>query len=602
MEKKKPGYKLFDNLTYILSKMWNIGKLSVCLLFLKAPISVAASFLGIVFSSQVVAYAQDGKLPEHIIVMVLLLSAALLVATVLNEFCTQKTSSFAVKVDNTFEIEIPRKHCDNDYEISESASGLDRMAKAIGNVGSGESPIGKVSGTISALASNLFGILIYMNVLIVFHPIIPPVIVLTTLFSFLLLKKMAVWSYKNKDHWTAYERKLRYILARGIDFSTAKDIRLYGLGEWLYDIFRDILHGRMAWSKKQQLYNFKIDGLCALCALVRDLVNYGLLVYIVYTRSMSSVDFVFYFGVITAFSTYVSSFAADFSTMLNIHLAVSEIREFLEYPNKTNRGAGLPLPQETFGIEFKNVSFRYEGSERPTIENLTFRIKKGEKIAIVGVNGAGKSTLMKLLCGFYTPTSGEILLNGNPVQSYNIEKYQSLFSAVFQDIFVLPFSIGSNIAGVDDYDKQKVAEVLKSADLWEKVCTLPNGMDTPLIKTVQSDAVDLSGGEMQKLALARALYKNGKFLILDEPTAALDPIAEGKIYEQYHKMTTHCSSVFISHRLSSTRFCDRILLFEGGKIVEEGTHETMMKLDGQYRQMYEIQSHYYREGGVEYDA
>ena len=265
-----------------------------------------------------------------------------------------------------------------------------------------------------------------------------------------------------------------------------------------------------------------------------------------------------------------------------------------------NRGKGVELPKEyelPCDIELRNIYYKYPGAEDYTIKNINLHIKKGEKLALVGVNGAGKTTLVKLICGLYTPTKGEIYINGKKSSSYNRDEYYTLFSVVFQDIHLLPVSIEKNISLQleEEINSEKVDKVIKMSGLMEKVKSLEKGKDTLLVKSVYKEAIELSGGEMQKLMLARALYKNGPIIILDEPTAALDPIAENEIYRQYNQLTKEHTSIFISHRLSSTRFCDRIVFIQDGKIIEEGDHYSLMELDGEYKNMFDKQSHYYKD-------
>lgn len=342
----------------------------------------------------------------------------------------------------------------------------------------------------------------------------------------------------------------------------------------------------------------------ALLSFLREGFTYGLLVFLIFGRGMSASDFVLYFGLIGGFATWLLGLARNVEALNRVHLGTCEIREFFDIPDRQNHGVGISLPKDTFSIEFKNVSYRYANSETDTIHNLSFKIEKGEKIALVGLNGAGKTTLIKLMCGLYTPDSGSVLIDGKSVSQYNIDEYYSMFSVVFQDIYALPVSIARNVSATTDEntDEKRVIEALKLSGLYEKVESLPNGIQTRLVKSVYDDAIDLSGGEMQKLMLARALYKNGKALILDEPTAALDPIAESRIYEEYSRMSQEHTSVFISHRLASTRFCDRIFFLEKGNIVETGTHSQLMELGGKYCEMYEMQSHYYREGAEQNEA
>jgi ABC-type multidrug transport system fused ATPase/permease subunit len=366
---------------------------------------------------------------------------------------------------------------------------------------------------------------------------------------------------------------------------------------WFTDLFKSALNERMGWVKKQKKISYAADMGSVSLSLMRDGLAYGYLIYRMLNNGMPIAEFVLYFGIIGGFSGWLAGLIGDINSLKNMSLSICDLREFLDILDKWNRGKGIDLPAASCEIEFKNVSFKYHGADDYTIENLSFKIAKGEKIAIVGVNGAGKTTLIKLMCGLYHPEKGEITVDGKNIQEYNRDEYYSLFSAVFQDIYLMPVSIARNIALQDEAltDKNKIDKVLELGGLSDKVKSLANGADTLLIKSFAEEAIELSGGEKQKLALARALYKEGKIIILDEPTAALDPIAESEMYQKYDELTSGRTAVYISHRLASTRFCDRILFLENGRILEDGTHDALMQTGGKYSEMYEIQSHYYKE-------
>lgn len=256
-----------------------------------------------------------------------------------------------------------------------------------------------------------------------------------------------------------------------------------------------------------------------------------------------------------------------------------------------------PIPTEAVSISLKDVCYRFEENGKNVVDHISLEVAAGERIAVVGMNGAGKTTLTKLISGLFTPVEGEIRIDGVSQERFDKREYYRIFSSIFQDIHFLPLSIGTNITlkQKEEWDVPRLQECVEKAGLAEKIASLEKGLDTPLIKNVNEDACELSGGQKQKLLLARALYKNAPVLILDEPTAALDPIAENELYLQYRDLTAGKTSFFISHRFASTRFCDRILLLEAGRICEMGTHEELMKLGGRYAQMYEVQSRYFRE-------
>lgn len=324
-------------------------------------------------------------------------------------------------------------------------------------------------------------------------------------------------------------------------------------------------------------------------------------------KDMPIGDFVLYFGAVAGFSTWLSGIVNNLNSLNSISLNVCDLREYLEMKDKMNREAGVRLPiscELPCDIELRNLYYKYPGAQDYTIKNINLHIKKGEKLALVGVNGAGKTTLVKLICGLYTPSKGEILINGEKSSLYNRDDYYTLFSVVFQDIHLLPISIEKNIALrlEEKIDDEKMDRVLNMSGFMEKIKALPKGKKTLLVKSVYEEAIELSGGEVQKLMLARALYKDAPIIILDEPTAALDPIAENEVYQKYNELTKDRTSVFISHRLSSTKFCDRIVFIENGEILEEGDHYSLMNKNGKYKEMYDMQSYYYKDniGGEEY--
>ncbi len=276
--------------------------------------------------------------------------------------------------------------------------------------------------------------------------------------------------------------------------------------------------------------------------------------------------------------------------------------EYLNWPEPFRFTGGTPVPAKAdsgYEIRLSHVSYRYPESDKEIIHDMNLTLHPGEKVAVVGLNGAGKTTLVRLICGFLDPTEGTVTLNGMDIRSFNRPEYYDLFSAVFQDFSLMEASLAVNVAqAVHGIDEEKVQKCLSLAGLTEKVRALPKGIETPIGRMVYEDGVELSGGETQRLMLARALYKDGAILLLDEPTAALDPIAENDIYLKYNEMSQGKTSLFISHRLASTRFCDRILYMEDGIIKEEGTHEQLLAKGGGYAKLFDVQSRYYQEGGA----
>ncbi|MCL2160114.1 MAG: ABC transporter ATP-binding protein/permease, partial [Oscillospiraceae bacterium] len=343
-------------------------------------------------------------------------------------------------------------------------------------------------------------------------------------------------------------------------------------------------------------------------AFLRNGIVYYILLSQLASGSIDLGTFVFYFGAATGFSLWINSVSGQVNDILAMSMNINFIRSFLETKDSFYRGKTQNLPKyinaPTCDIELKNLTFRYPDSEKSIINNINIKIEKGEKIALVGANGTGKTTLAKLICGLYYPKDGDVMLNGASVKGINIDEYYKLLSVVFQDLHLMPITIAQFVSGNGiDIDRQRVADCLEAAGLHDRVKNCLCGIDTTFYKDISEDdpGVELSGGEKQKLLLARALYKNAPILILDEPTAALDPIAESEIYQKFNEFAKEKTAVFISHRLASTRFCDRIFLLENGQIAECGSHGQLMAKKGKYCKMFEIQSHYYKNN-LEEDA
>ncbi|MCL1996153.1 MAG: ABC transporter ATP-binding protein/permease [Defluviitaleaceae bacterium] len=591
-----PSYTMLSNFKYVIKNMWQWKKQALIVGLLQSPIVVINSFLGIFLLREIVFMVETSRAPNEILLTIGIVSGVIIVASVIEKMLNGHIEKFMMQHDYLYQKLILEKSLSSDYTNMESPKGLTRVSKALGNTRSDNGSTRLMIKTLSSLGANLIGIIFFAIILFSLNPLILLVLVVTILLTLPVSQLTTRWNYKNKDNWQTYDRKLNYLREKSGDFSMAKDLRLYKMSAWFKNVFSETLQKRVAWHKKEQRAGLLGDVIRLLLALFRNGFCYVILIYLVYAQGLAVADFIFFFGIIAGFSVWMNGFVTDMGNFYKFHLGFTEIRECLDYPDSGNTGKGIPLPDDTFDIEFENVSFRYPLSKSDTLHNLNFKIKKGQKLAIVGLNGAGKTTLVKLLCGLYEPTEGKILINGHPINSYNREQYFSLFSVVFQTIFFLPMPIAQNVSASvkAETDTQRAKEALELAGLLEKANSLPQRIDTRIIKMIHPDAVNLSGGEMQKLALARSIYKEGKALVLDEPTSALDPIAENNIYMEYKKITANRTSVFISHRLASTRFCDIIFFLKDANIAEQGTHEELMAQKGEYFNLFETQSKYYK--------
>lgn len=423
------------------------------------------------------------------------------------------------------------------------------------------------------------------------------IILVVTPFVMLLVQKTVMGneeknSVGSADAW----QKLDYTTRRTEDFSMAKDIRLYQMDSWLSGLIEHFCKLRLKYKAKS------LRSRCAVsvtASVIFGMYYAGLYVFIMrglWNGSVNVSDVVFYSEMGPALYFMLSEdFLNNIRRLFQLAVEFLRFKEFIAYGENTGE-SGIPVKEEPPSISLEHVSFSYPGAETEVLKDVDLTVRKGEKIAIVGVNGAGKTTLMKLICGLLKPVSGRILLNGRDMAQMEAEERYSWFSCAFQDIQFLPLSIRENISMVkDNTDNPRVWECLKQAGIKEEIGNLPLKLDTLMEKNLNKNAVDFSGGQKQKLILARALYRNAGVLVLDEPTAALDALAENDIYEKYSRFAKGKTSFFVSHRLSSTRFCDRILLINGGRIAEEGTHGELLAANGLYAKMFEMQGKYYKE-------
>ena len=305
-----------------------------------------------------------------------------------------------------------------------------------------------------------------------------------------------------------------------------------------------------------------------------------------------------YIASITRVSGGVSELISTFGKMRNNGAFLEQVFAFLDIPNQMYQGS-LTVEKRRdlkYEVEFRNVSFQYPGSDSYALKHVNMKFKIGRRLAVVGMNGSGKTTFIKLLCRLYDPTEGEILLNGIDIRKYHYAEYMGIFSIVFQDFKLFSLKLGENVAAGASYEEQAVKDALQKAGFADRLAELPEGLDTYLYKDYNENGVNVSGGEGQKIAIARALYKKAPFIIMDEPTAALDPIAEAEIYERFNELVGGRTAIYISHRLSSCKFCDEILVFHEGRVVQQGSHEVLVnEKNGKYYELWQAQAQYYAE-------
>lgn len=513
----------------------------------------------------------------------------------LNVYCGAQTSLHV----RSYEMLIARKKMYVDYEILESKRFKDQAAEAEEHLWN-HNALNEQMFLINEFLTSFIGSMVFGLTLAVKNPWILLLLFLSAAVSFLMSRSAQKYEQRQENNLTATRREMEYVDITSKSISDGKDIRLYNMGNWFLHIYRSAFERQNEIYRKIWYWYYSGHIVETSLKFLLDILVYIYLIREICQGSMSIADLVFYTGIVTTLSGWLNSTVSNMYALGNFSFTLTCIRKFLDIPDRTeNHGSkktDIPKKQAV-EIVFDHVSYRYPGAKKDTIHDLTLTIKAGEKLALVGLNGAGKTTLVKLLCRLYHPTAGKILLNGTCIEEFERTQYFSLLSVLFQDISLLPVSIDENTAVCtkEEIDYEHLDYAYKASGIYDKIHSLPQKGDTHMQRAVWDDAVDLSGGERQKLLLARAVYSPSSILILDEPTAALDPIAEHNIYMQYKDLSAGRTTLFISHRLASTRFCDRIVLLENGQIAEEGTHESLLAQKGSYTRLFELQSEYYKE-------
>lgn len=588
---------MLSNLEYMLSNWIEWDKKSLLFFFVRVPALVLQPIVTAYIPKAMIDCIEKGVTTEQLILVVALLSLLLTFTIWMDPFMKELIRGGARIVRMRYAVMAFRKNLWADYVNIESLEGreLQKRAEAFYNVrfSSGADFIEECNDFLVCIIGVIASaVLIYkINILMIL------LILLTCVGEFVILKVLNKKQKAMLDDSSKLSSKLDYFYKLSKSSDASKDIKLYGFQDYFIYTVAKITSDIERIIAKYTNQSAAVSGIRAVLNLIRQLIAYVYLIYLVTNGSLTISEFVFYFGIITGFSNWIVNLVFSYS---KIERSVNDCAVFRKYIESENESRDKPDVDfsEIESIEFKNVSFTYPSAEKSTIKAMSFKVNHGENIAIVGENGAGKTTAIKLLCGLYYPTEGDILINGKSSRDFSSESYFDLFSAVFQDYFFMPMTVAENISAEKEYDKEKLYSAFKKAGILEKINSLPDKENSLMDKNVYKNAVDFSGGEKQKLLLAKAVYKNAPVLILDEPTAALDPISENELYLKYNELTENKISFFISHRLSSTRFCNRILFIKDGKIAESGTHEELMALKGAYYRMYQIQSYYYKETEV----
>lgn len=595
----KPKYNLWQNTGFMLRTSRKYAKsvfpLCIVLALLSAGKSVAELLIAPAILNKIELSASLGS----VVFTIAAFALVLMLLSGLRSYVDTNAlfGRIAVRSQGIY-LSICRKYAETSYpnllNTDFLALGEKASAACAGNSESSEA----IWTTLTDLMTSCIGFVVYLALLTNLNLWLAALVAATTAVSYFASKRINEWGYLHRSEELELTKRIEYANKTATSREFAKDIRMFGLRGWLEDLWGSTMRLYSAFCAKRERKYIWANIIDIVLTFLRNGIAYAFLIGITVKNGLPASQFLLYFAALSGFAQWVVEILDKLSVMHKQSLDISTIREFLDWdePFDLNGGERIAFePNKQYEIRLDDVSFRYPKADKDTLSHINLTVHPGEKLAIVGLNGAGKTTLVKLVCGFLDPTEGRILLNGEDIRKFNRNDYYALFSAVFQEFSVLDVTVKENVAQcVDGIDETRVWQCIDKAGLTEKIQSLPKGIETHLGRRVFKDGVEFSGGQTQRLMLARALYKNAPILVLDEPTAALDPIAENDIYQKYNEMTHGRTSFFISHRLASTRFCDRIIFVDGGKIAEEGTHDELLKNGGGYAYLFEVQSKYYR--------
>lgn len=540
---------------------------------------------------------ETNTLVFRIIMLVLLSAGSLIISNTISPFLN---ATFQTLRQHEFERCADLFHTTK-YENIENSEFQDEIGIAMGAISGDGYGFQHSYNLFGDLLDGFVSIVLFFIILSQFNILIALVCLLSTIFSVFLNRFVYKHISKNKKSLAHARRKTRYYSRTLSDFSYGKDSRVFNLETSLMKKYKAVSMNYVSIIKNNENYKFHINLIRLLCLLLEDGVSYVLIVMGYFKNVLSLADVTLYISTVVALTTVLRMFSTNLETLVSETKDVSVYFSFFEN-NKVDEALGDSLKLVNAPtIEFKNVSFKYPNTSNYILKDLSFKINAGEKIAIVGINGAGKSTIVKLICGLFNPTSGSLLVDGTDISTLNKNEYYKNLSTVFQDYEIYAGTVLENVCGTDKDDSSiaRAKECIARVGLKEVIEGLDKGYNTSLLKVIDESGVDLSGGQRQKLAIARAIYKGGNIVILDEPTSALDALAESSIYKSFSTLVENKTAIYISHRLSSTKFCDKIAFFTEKGLVEYGSHDTLMKNKQGYYDMFMIQGKYYNNGGKE---
>lgn len=593
---REKNYNLIQNIIYIARCSFIFDKSIVLTLLIIIPFGIIIPVSDIIFPKIAVELLTKKADVFTILLIIGSISILLTLFTGVYRYMSEARESRLTFFIRYFRKKIFLKALNCKYCISESTEFNTKREAALMVSYYSRSAV-QICLRVPALIIDIACFLLYSSILSTLNIGIMVYLIASAIIVYMFARQETICAEHTKEDLAKARRKFNYVIRQCQDIQMSKDIRIYNMSGWLTTRMKKLLDDLLviAHIRSKQGYMSQISG--AVMDLIRDGIAYTCLIIMTIKGNIGLGDFMLHFGAITGFSNWVVQIIYHIKNLRIYNIDINALRTYLDIPDETNESGNTNSLSLKNGvdIQFEHVSFRYPEASHDIIHDISFHIHNGEHIALVGLNGSGKTTLVKLMTGLYEPQKGTIYINGKDIRTLNREQIFSAYSIVFQDFMILPATLGENIALKPEHkvDKRRTVDALIHAGLYDDFKRRGITLSSYMTHTLSKEGIILSGGEKQKLMLARALYKNAPFLVLDEPTSALDPLAEKNIYEKYQTICKEKTALFISHRLASTQFSDRIFLLKDGNIIESGTHDELYKADGEYARLYKVQSHYY---------
>lgn len=589
--------KKWQNFVYLLRVLWGYDKKIILRFFECVLVGAAIPYIAILTPKAVLQLLMERASWEAWGTLLLVVGlGGILLYLISGRAETSYKSRISMSRNGCFGDMLFRKVVHIKYELLEDAKTQELIFRAGMLFWSDNSGMAGVFENLRKVVTYLLTASGLVVILIQLHPLIPLVLVLTTAFNLYLIALGKKQEDSKREEMSKMSREKEYLDEVMQDVVWGKDIRLFGLMSWLTRWYDKVTGSRRGLQTEVQRQYTKYDLLAVVISALREAVTYGYLIWAAMMGRFQVDDFVLFFSSSIAFTSAIVSIVESFFNIRQFLGHTEDFRNVMDLPEEVHSAEVKETAFSHLGV--KDLFFRYPNAADNTLRQISFDIKSGEHVAVVGVNGAGKSTLVKLLVGLYTPTGGSIAFYGDDGKEIPVESRSQMFSAEFQKPFQYAMTLGENVAYTDraDIDQHKLAQAIETAGLAEDVSALPNKTDTMLRKDFDPAGVTLSGGQLQKLVMARILYRNAPIVILDEPTAALDALMESQIYQIIAQQFSEKTCVFISHRLSSVIFCDKIILMDQGRILDCAPHETLLQRSELYARLWEAQSQPYKEG------